>query len=242
MMIDYKNKTRQELEDEANAITWETHYHQVMMRLHPHSDFEFGDMSQTGEALYDEISPYQLVGEDRVYDTKLPWTDVQTEVTDYRDDELQKIDRVYRGLDLWNWGQAMYDTGIYSDSINYDDFIRKCESGTEAAMVSLETSDTAAENAHVFREGVQDRKRKMEIGSECIATVNYLNDLNGATDAQIATQLSDPDVSLVMQSLQVGSLERAKAMIEAKDLTGLEPMDQSYKDEVIKLIDTYMGV
>jgi hypothetical protein len=32
-MIDYKRKTRQELEDEANAISWETHYHQVILRL-----------------------------------------------------------------------------------------------------------------------------------------------------------------------------------------------------------------
>ena len=241
-MIDYKRKTRQELEDEANAISWETHYHQVMMRLHPHSDFEFGDLSQTGEALYDEINPYQLAGEDRVYDTKLPWSDVLAEVSDYRSDELQKIDRVYRGLDLWNWGQAMHDTGVYADSIDFDHFLERVMDGSEMDLLLLESADGAHKKRFDFGQGVQDRKKKMEVGLECIATVNYLNDLNSATDAQIAAQLSDPDVSLVMQSLQVGSLERAKAMIEAKDLSGLEPMDQSYKDEVIKLIDTYMGV
>ena len=81
----------------------------------------------------------------------------------------------------------------------------------------------------------------MEVGQECIATVNYLNDLKNATDIQVNAQLNDSDIKLIMQSLQTGSLARAKSMIEAKDLTDLEPMDQSYKDEVVKLIDDYMG-
>ena len=240
-MIDYKRKTRKELEDEANAISWETHYHQVMMRLHPHSDFEFGDLSQTGEALYDEINPYQLAGEDKVYDTKLPWADVLTEVSDYRSDELQKIDRVYRGLDLWNWGQAMHDTGIYDNSLDFDDFLKRVMKGSEFDLLSLENADSKTRQKFEFKAAVQERRKKMEVGQECIATVNYLNDLKNATDIQVNAQLNDSDIKLIMQSLQTGSLARAKSMIEAKDLTDLEPMDQSYKDEVVKLIDDYMG-
>lgn len=240
-MIDWKSKTKSELDSEANAINWENSYHEIMKRLYPNSSFEYGDMNMTGELLYNEIKPFQTAGEIKIYDNKYPWSDVLTEVSEYKSDELAKIDRVFRGVALWNWYNAKESAGVFTGNMSREEFIYLLESTDAATMTLLETKDLENKNKHDFDAGVIERKRKMEVGMKCIATVNYLNDLNNATDVQISAQLSDSDVSMIMQSLQAGSLARAKAMIQGKDLTGLEPMDQTYKDKVIELIDSYMG-
>jgi len=242
-MIDYKNNTRTELEDEANAITWETHYLACLQYVYPNSAFESGNLDGlSGEPLYDAISPYQVVGEDVVYDTKLTWLDMQAEVSSYRQDQLDRIDRVFRALDLYNWGQAMQDTGHYLDSIDQDDFIRKCEEGSEVTLAALEAADTLNSDANTFNTGVREKVKRIEVGTLCVATINYMNEQNAITGPQLSAILGDTDIQAIMQLLQTGSLNTAKAQIQAKDLTGLDPMDQSYKDKIIGIIDNYLGV
>ena len=241
-MVDWKNKTKQELESEANAISFDTHHYAIMKRLYPHSDFDYVDSDgKSGEILYNSIIPYQTSGNEKIYDTRLPWSYVQDEESEYKQSVLSSIDNVFRGLDLWSWHKARSSANLFLDAEGIEDFTSMLESATPEEMSLIEQKDSENKAKYEFSFGVAERRRKMEVGSKCIATVNYLNDVNNATDLQIAAQLGDSDISLIMQSLQTGSLARAKAMIQGKDLTGLEPMDQEYKDKVIELIDDYLG-
>ncbi len=242
-MTIYKNKTQAEWTAWIDGITWETHYVQVMMRLYPQHGFQHvNSEGKSGEQLYDAILPFQLVGVEKVYATRLPWQDVQAELVEYKADLTREGDYAYRLLALHNWRQAKIDAGVYPHSHGLDAVLYEMlQEPDDITLQYIETADIPLREAHEFEMGVSEKQARMYLGQRCIAAINYMNERDGINDQQIAAILGSGQVKQIIDALSTGSLRTAKALVAALDLAGLGPMDQSYKDKITEMIDDYLG-
>jgi len=240
----YKNKTQEQWTAWVDSITWDSHYIQVMMRLYPNSGFQYGNKDgKSGQVLYDAIMPFQVVAGEKVYDTKLQWRDVQAEVTAYKADLTREGDYAFRLLALHDWYQSKEDASLYSSANSLDSLIfHLLQEMDDTNLLAIEAADVPLKAAHDFEVGVAEKQARMALGQKCVATINYMNEQNSIEPAQVSAILGSSDVQNIMNALNTGSLNTAKALVTALDLTGLEPMDQSYKDKINGMIDDYLGV
>lgn len=244
--MQYQGKTQQEWQDDINAYTFSlgSKWLEVMERLYPFSQFEFDHDDQTeGELLYNEILPFQMVDDSRVYDTKLPWQDVVDELTEYISESLSGIDLRFRTINLFNWYDATRNTETL-DSFDefwlFSDHVVENNLDAELTILEAEDSDLLAESQ--FQEGVREKVARINIGIEAIATINKMNEDAGITTLQLQAILIDPDIQNAMISFQTGSLLTGQAIINAKDISLLPPLSQAHKDKINSLIDGYLGV
>jgi hypothetical protein len=241
----YKNKTKATWQTEINAYTFENQTFEVLKRIYPNSQFEYSNIENlTGETLYDAISPFQMAGESKIYDTKLPWQDVLNEVDDYKSDMLAMIDRVFIVIDIQDhWLEALTGASVLGSTTSYSNLMEQAE--TTDILSELNSAKTEFD-AIVIRktrdENIATKMKRINEGNKVIALINYLNESNNVTPTQMATIFANADVINIMNALSTGSLNTAKTLIQAIDLTGLDPMDASYKTECIELIDEFLGV
>lgn len=241
-MIQYEGMTRSQWEALISGYTFADVFGTIMRRLYPNSKFEYGLMEGlNGEALYDVITPYQTVAGERAYDTKLLWVDVDAELEKYKAEETKKIDLRFRVYGLYNWAQAASDAGVFTDYTNQELLINDIiEQNLETDLLSMESADDALRLEGEFQQGVQQTKVRIAFGQDIIATINYMNAVNAITANQSFAILGDIDIKHFLEALQVGALETAQALMAAKDLTGLAPMDQTYKDRIDSMINTFL--
>lgn len=241
-MFDY-NRSKSEVESEIESLNFDNDYKLLLSKIYPHSLLEVGEVSgRSGESLWDAIEPYQLVNGSKVYDTKISWVDLQSEIAGYKTEELGRIDRVYRGLSLVDWNGSSRGIEGYDGYSNKHFFLEALYNDfNDFKLQQIESADQVTREEYIFQQGVAEKKSRMDLGQRCIAAVNYMNDMNSVTNLQVQIQLSSAELQQIMQALNTGSLETAKALVLALDTTGLEPIDQTYKDRIIAMIDSYLG-
>lgn len=238
----YKGKDKTTWQNEINAYTWESHTFEVLERLYPNSQFEHDDLTGfVGEFRYNQIAPWQGDPENKVYDDKLPWQDVVDELAAYKSDELAKIDRVFIVLDLNHWLEAVENASFSYNS--FQELLADAETNENGLIFDqIKTEDDLLSARYLRDENIQLKMRTINHGTKVIALINYLNEQNSITPTQLSAIFGSADVINIMNALSTGSLNTAKALIQALDLTGLEPMDASYKTQCIELIDEFLGV
>lgn len=242
----YNGKTQSEWTTEISGYSWDQDHKAIMKRMYPNSNLQYLDGWQThsGESLYDRILPYQMVGNEKVYDTKLAYNpNVSSEVTSYQNDKTQEVNRAFRIINLGNWYQAKEDAGILSGNGNQALLIKHVvEAADETDLDAIEAAHAPLQAAYDEAVAVKAIEDRQAFGRKCVATVSFLNDSNSATPAQIDAIFSDADIQKIISALNSGSLETAKTLITAKDLTGLSPMDATYKTKINGMIDAYLGI
>jgi len=246
MALSWQNLTQANWDASINARTFSVDYYEGILKgLYPFSSFELGNIAGlTGSALYDEITPYQLVSNVKVYDTKLPYSpNVTDEIPIYKLYEIARIGLAFRALSLHNWklsavNAATLDT--YSNLILFIEKIVDDNMATEMALIEVE--DALLKSEFDFQVDVDEVELRMALGNRVIATINKMNRDNNITTAQVTAILSSIDVQNILTLLEVGSLENAKGLTQLISLTGLEPMDAGYKTRIIGIIDNYLGV
>jgi len=249
-------QTFEQLETQINALAFRDVWPSVMARLYPSSAVENNSTGvEPGETLYDMLRPYQLSGNTRIYDTKLPYSPaVVDEVTDYKADlvtaltaefdELQRVKDITDRVDaLHNWRQAAINLGQYDTYVNVALFAKAIADADDTAFLALlEAEDASIQAELVFQSGVDEKESRMRLGTRIIAVINKLNEDSNITAEQLTAIFSNATIQQIMQALQTGSLLTAQALITPLDLTGLAPMDQSYKDRINSMINDYLGV
>jgi len=145
--------------------------------------------------------------------------------------------------DIKHWYDAAQAVGQYTGYVNPALFKQAILDANDSAFVdALEAQDATLETQAQFNRNVFEKEQRIKIGNKVIATIAQLNEDNSITSQQMDTIFSDADVIRIMQTLQTGSLVTAKALIQALDVTGLAPMDESYKTQCVAIIDDYLGL
>ena len=244
MAIEWQGKDKATWDAEINAWIFDDIQNEILQRLYPNSLYEYGEITdETEEDLYDLISPYQLVGEVRVYDTKLAWNDVLDDIEEYKTEQLHIIDQRFRILSLHDWKQSATDLSLFLNFYNFELFMGEIISNDlEMELGLIEVQDALLETEHDFQSGVTEKVARIDLGKRVIATINYMNQENNITVPQLTAVLTDVDLINIMGALNTGSLLTAQSLMAAKDLSGLAPMDQTYKDRVNGMINDYLGV
>jgi len=249
-------KTFTELETDINSKTFLDIYKTIVVRMYPNSLFDGLDNGfVTDEGKYNGIKPYQLVVQIKVFDNKAPYNpDVLNEISDWQTenvdaliiefDELQRVFDMGVRIDLiLNWQQSAINVGVYNTFINFEIFKKAIiDANDDANLLLLEAENTILKTEADFQDRVNDKSKRIRLGIKAIATINQLNEDNSITGPQLIAQLSSTDVQAIMALLQTGSLISAKVQITGLVLTGLEPMDASYKTRIIAMIDKELGI
>lgn len=238
----YKGKTQSQWTSEIDGYNWENSYLPVMKRLYPHSEIEvLNPQGKTGANLYDELMPYRIISGHKEYDNKFPYGPmIAQEVENYKTEKQSEVDRAFRIYDLTFWGEAKEKAGVFSGYTNFDLFFKELMED-DTHLSAIEAEHDLIKEEHEFEAGVQEKEKRIKLGQRCVATINFMNEKNEISESQVAVILSDSGVQQIMNALNTGSLKTAKNLIAAIDLTNLAPMNQSYKDRLIGMIDAYLG-
>ena len=248
-------KTYEEHQAEINARSLESHRYEIFEKVYPNNsilDDSFPGL--TGEALYDRLRPYQTVGNNKIFTTKLTWEDMQQGIADYKSDELAKItsrfdieqrreDYGARLDNLPHFRAVADELGMFSDYGNMAVLKEKIivdDLDFELTQIENKHAEVAAE--FELQAGVEQKVVAQQIGNKIVATISELNVRNNITPTQIATIYGNATIQSTIMLLQTGALGSAKAQIEALDLTGLEPMDEDYRTRIVGMIDDALGV
>lgn len=248
-------KTFDELELEINRLKFHQVWRVIMPRLYPNSRIRNNTLSgQTGQVFYRGLIPFQLISGEEVFDTKLAFDDVLDELEAWKIEQVSELNVEFEELQrqhdlrqrirsLKHLLQAKRNLNLFPNT-NNSALIEKqiIDNNMEAELVLLEAEDIAIENEVLFQDDVDEVGLRMIVGNRIVATINKMNRDNNITISQVQAILADPEVQTILQLLQTGALESSKTLIEAKDLSSLPPMDQSYKDRVIAMIDRYLGI
>ena len=143
---------------------------------------------------------------------------------------------------LVHWREASKNLGSYDNYAN-EAFWRQAiiDANDTAFVTQLEVQEIEIQNEEDFQKGVTEKEERMRIGNKIIATINYMNEVNNITQPQLVNILMDIDINAMMQALQTGSLNTAKILINAKDVSQLPPMNDSYKTRINKIIEDYFA-
>ncbi len=248
-------KTFEQWQSEINAKSFDSDWGVILTRVYPDNlflDDSFQGLS--GEYLYERIRPYQLIHGEKFFPTKLPWGDIEQEVADYKSDLLAQLtaefDLLQRREDygvridnLPHFRVAADELGMFSDYGNMAVLKEKIivdDLGFE--LEQIEAKHAAVQEEFDLEEGVNKKLLAQGVGNKIVATISELNTKNSITPAQLTTIYSNATIQSIIILLQTGALGSAKAQIEALDLTGLEPMDESYRTRIVGMIDDALGV
>lgn len=248
-------KTFDQWQTEINAKTFDSDWKIILLRVYP--DNLFLDDSYpglSGEQLYKRIRPYQLINDSKFFSTKLPWADIEQEVADYKSDLLLTLtndfDLLQRRKDygeridnLPHFRAAADELGMFSDFGNMAILKEKIivdDLGFELDQIESKHAELVAE--YNIQNGVDKMQAAQHVGNRIVATIAQLNTLNNINATQLQTIYGNPNIQAIIMLLQTGALASAKYQIENLDLTGLEPMDESYRTRIIGMIDTALGV
>ena len=247
-------RTFEELELEINRTEFHDIWQVIMARLYPSSRIRNTALrGQRGEQFYRGIIPFQLAGEDEVFDTKLPYSDVEDALQVWKDEKISDLNVEFTELQRrWDLHLrlkvldqlfiAKGNLGLFAE-FNNRDILEKhiIDNDMTAEIDLLEAENTRLVNETIFQEDVGEVTKRMALGNRAVATINKMNRDNSITTLQVQAILADTEIQLILQLLQTGALESAKTLIQAKDLSTVPPMDQSYKDRVIAMIDEYLA-
>lgn len=240
----YKGKTQQQWNDEINAWQFRDVYLEVLATLYPNSQFEDNSAGEVGEDLYNQVNPFQMVGGEKVYDTKLDYmTDVLDALEAYKEQELLRVDLAFRAMALTYWIEAAQNLGLLTEFTNKSLFVDHIyDNLLEDEMLALEMENATLSANIQFEEGVQERIKRISLGNRIIGIISKMNEDNAITVSQSNTIFSDPGVQSLIGMLQTGALETAQALLNSLDLTALPPIDESYRTKVNAEINSYLGV
>lgn len=248
-------KTFEQLETEINAKTFKSDWVEIFKRLYPGNEvLDDSWDALSGEQLYNRLRPFQMVDAQRIFTTKLPWTDVQNELAAYKVDLLSDLsdefDYLQREKDygdrfnlLSHWRLAADELGLFQGYNNPSILLKKIiDNDLELELGQLETKDAEIKTEADFQARVDIMEQGQSVGRRAVATIAQLNNDNNVTAEQVAAIYGNADVQAIITLLLTGSLVSAKVQIQALDLTGLEPMDQAGKDRVVAMIDKALGL
>ena len=143
---------------------------------------------------------------------------------------------------MTNWKEASKRASVYVDAINLDTLKQSIiDANDTAALNNIEAMHNNIVAELAYEAGIDERVRRIHLGIRIIATINKLNDDNNITAPQLTNILLDNDIQAMIGALQTGSLNMAKALINAKDVSSLAPMSNTYKTTVNKMIEDYFA-
>lgn len=252
--VTYKGKTFNEYQTEINALTLRDEYKTIFGARFPNSTYENVRLNLNGENFYNSFRSYQLVNGSKVYDAKPAYSEIEADLSQLKADKLAEITDIFDDL------QFREDTKSRIESLTY--WLEACHevdtyptpnSRKELMDLVVQTRDlvylTAVETAHAtiaasktFESNVAERQKRIVFGQRLIAVISQLNEDNNITVAQTQTIFASASVQQIIGLLQNGALETARGAIQALDITGLDPVDESYKTELINRINDYLGL
>lgn len=248
-------KTFEELESEINAKTFKSDWQNVLSIAYPGTsilDDSWPELS--GIDLYKRLRPFQLIDGSRVFATKLPYNDINDILIQYKSDLLTgltgEFDYLQREKDygdrianLSNWKLAANELSIFQDYNNIALLAKKIiDDNLIGELDALEIKNAEIQAEADFQANVDLMQQGQSVGSRVIAVIAQLNTDNNITATQLNTVYSSPSIQAILALLQTGALNSAKFQIQNLDLTGLEPMNDTYKTRTIAMIDEALGL
>lgn len=247
-------KTFDQLSAEINGLTLRDRYKEVFEVFYFGQSYENLRFQLEDPDFYQAFRAFTQVDGQKVYSSKIPYQDVVSELINQKQglitdltsefDLLQAQKDVGDRVDaLTYWFEASEKVGTYPTQVSKKalrDFIV-----AEGDMTYL--SDLEAEHATIvdeknFESEVQVQRSHMDFGRNLIALISQLNKQNNITVQQTQTIFSNESVQSIIALLENGALETAKAATQALDVTGLEPLDETYKTRIIGKIDEKLGL
>ena len=202
---------------------------------------------------YDKLQIFQMVGNEKVYGVKLPFSDYQTAELTYKqnlkDAETDWFEEAQRVFDLdvrmdalFNWKQAANNVNEYLEYVNFALFKEAViDANDSAALDLIETEDSLLKAADDFEKDVDKKVKDISFGQRLVAYLSKLNSDNNITPAQLATIYSNVEVQSLISTLSTGSLNTSLALMQSIDLTGLEPITETERTFLVDKLENYLS-
>jgi len=111
--------------------------------------------------------------------------------------------------------------------------------GMDQAAIDLET--IWFDNAQLD-EDAGLKINDIHFGVRMVALLSVLNTRNNITDIQTAAVYGSPGIMQIMNTLMGGSIITSLALVQALDLTGLEPITETERATMVSKLQEYLGV
>ncbi len=143
---------------------------------------------------------------------------------------------------MTHWKEASIRSNQYQDATNLDDLKDKLTTANDSiALNNIENMHNMILAEMEYESDIDERVRRIHLGIRIVATINKLNDDNNITGPQLTNIMMDNDLRAILSLLQGGALDSAKDMFNAKDISNLAPMNNTYKTKVTKMIEDYFA-